>query len=131
MNFVSQRFHGITARAQTNKNVDKKHILGGMIARKERWGLTRRGRLVAGLVIVAAGFLCLLGIHPFLAVTRRVDARVLVVEGWVNPYAIGAAVKEFEAGHYERFIRRAARWPAMAVTSMITTLRPVSARNDW
>ena len=74
----------------------------GLLTRRERWGLTRRGRLVAGLVIVAAGFLCLLGIHPFLAVTRRVDARVLVVEGWVNPYAIDAAVKEFEAGHYEK-----------------------------
>jgi hypothetical protein len=40
--------------------------------------------------------------YPFLAVTHRVNADTLVVEGWVHQYAIRAAVNEFEAGHYRR-----------------------------
>jgi uncharacterized SAM-binding protein YcdF (DUF218 family) len=44
----------------------------------------------------------LLRIYPFLAVTHRVDANVLVVEGWIHEYAIRAAVEEFRSNHYER-----------------------------
>jgi uncharacterized SAM-binding protein YcdF (DUF218 family) len=40
--------------------------------------------------------------YPFLAVTHRVNADTLVVEGWVHRYAIRAAVNEFQAGHYRR-----------------------------
>jgi len=49
---------------------------------------------MAGLFTYAA--------YPFLAVTHRVNADTLVVEGWVHPYAIRAAVNEFQASHYER-----------------------------
>lgn len=51
--------------------------LGGMLIRKERWGLSWRGR------VLMAGWGLVLGIHPFQAVTHRVPAHVLVVEGWV------------------------------------------------
>lgn len=34
--------------------------------------------------------------------THRVDANVLVVEGWVGEYAIRAALKEFQSNHYQR-----------------------------
>lgn len=50
--------------------------------------------------IVAAGIAFLLWIHPFLAITRPVDARVLVVEGWVPDYVLDAAAHEFRTGHY-------------------------------
>lgn len=75
---------------------------GGLLTRKERWGLSRRGWIVALLAILVVGLLFLWRIHPFLAVTHRVDTRILVVEGWVDPFVIKAAVKEFEDGHYER-----------------------------
>ena len=42
------------------------------------------------------------GAYPFLAITHRVDANILVVEGWVHEYAIRAAVKEFQDNHYQR-----------------------------
>src|SRR5208282_6638848 len=45
----------------------------GLLIHKERWGLSRRGVLVAGVPAIATGFLLFLGIHPFLAVTHRVD----------------------------------------------------------
>jgi len=70
--------------------------------RKERWGLSWRGWLVfivAGLLIIV---LLLLNIQPFLAKTQRVNANVLVVEGWIHEYAIRAAAKEFKAGSYQK-----------------------------
>jgi uncharacterized SAM-binding protein YcdF (DUF218 family) len=76
--------------------------LWGLLNRKERWGLSWRGWLFlvlsAGLVFGAL----LLGIYPFLAVTHRMNTKVLVVEGWIHNYAIDASVEEFRAGSYER-----------------------------
>ena len=97
--------HALNSEAnQIGETVTKERsfILCRMINLRERWGLTRRGWLVAGLVVIAAGLLLVLGIHPFLAVTHPVDGNVLVVEGWVDQYAIDAAVKEFNAGHCEK-----------------------------
>ncbi|PYK21594.1 MAG: hypothetical protein DME59_21110, partial [Verrucomicrobia bacterium] len=41
------------------------------------------------------------GVYPFLAITHRVNANILVVEGWIHEYGIRAAVKEFQSNHYE------------------------------
>lgn len=74
----------------------------GIITRRERWGLSWRGWLVfilAGLLI--AVFL-LLNVQPFLAKTQRVNANVLVVEGWIHEYAIRSAAMEFQTNHYEK-----------------------------
>lgn len=74
----------------------------GLFTRRERWGLSLRG----GLLLLLAAFtlitLWLRTVQPFLAPTQRVDTKILVVEGWVPPYVIQAAVQEFHAGHYER-----------------------------
>jgi uncharacterized SAM-binding protein YcdF (DUF218 family) len=78
--------------------------LYGIFTRRERWGLSRRGWLAAGAVVAGILVFLLLGIYPFLAVTERVDARVLVVEGWVNKYAIRVAVDEFKTGAYDQVI---------------------------
>jgi uncharacterized SAM-binding protein YcdF (DUF218 family) len=43
-----------------------------------------------------------LNVYPFLAVTQAVDADVLVVEGWVHPYAIRVATEEFKNHSYHR-----------------------------
>jgi hypothetical protein len=56
----------------------------GILSRRERWGLSWRGWLIVILVLMlAAGFL-VLTVHPFRAVTQRVDSDALVVEGWVH-----------------------------------------------
>jgi glycosyltransferase involved in cell wall biosynthesis/uncharacterized SAM-binding protein YcdF (DUF218 family) len=70
--------------------------------RRLRWGPTWRAWLV---LILGAACLAVAGmrtVQPFLAQTRRVDTKTLVVEGWVHQYVIDAAVREFRAGHYER-----------------------------
>jgi uncharacterized SAM-binding protein YcdF (DUF218 family) len=74
----------------------------GILTRKERWGLSRKG----WLIFVAAGLLAFslfcLRIYPFLAVTHRVDANILVVEGWIPEYAMRAAEAEFQSNQYQR-----------------------------
>lgn len=74
----------------------------GLVTRRERWGLSWRGWLALALFFLLAGIFLLLNVQPFLAPTRRQETKILVVEGWVRPYAILAAVREAEAGHYEK-----------------------------
>lgn len=56
--------------------------------------------LVVVLVIGAWGFA--VKIHPYFAITERVDSRFLAVEGWIHPYAIRAAADEARSRPYER-----------------------------
>ena len=51
---------------------------------------------------LTGGYLLLKTIHPFLAVTERVDADILVVEGWIHRYAIRQGAEEFKRGSYQR-----------------------------
>jgi uncharacterized SAM-binding protein YcdF (DUF218 family) len=76
--------------------------LWGILRRKERWGLSWRGRLILGLLGFSTAALVLLNVQPFLAETHRVNTDVLVVEGWIHEHAIRAAKKEFETGRYQR-----------------------------
>ena len=71
-----------------------------MLTRKERWGLSARGWATIAFSIAALCYICFRYVHPFLAITEREDARVLVVEGWVHDFASTAAVQEFKAGAY-------------------------------
>ncbi len=75
-----------------------------MLTRRERWGLSARGWFALGGLALAAATTFVLGIYPFFAITRRVDAPLLVVEGWVDPYAMKAAAAEFRAGSYARVL---------------------------
>jgi len=74
----------------------------GLLTRKERWSISGRGWLLVASASLVAGYLFLLNIHPFLAVTHRVNANILVVEGWIPEYAIREAVEEFRRGSYQR-----------------------------
>src|SRR3954467_2401052 len=74
----------------------------GLYNLKIRWGLSARGWAAVSVLIILAAGLYGVGIVPFLAVTDRIDARILVVEGWVHDYAIRASVDEFRKGSYER-----------------------------
>jgi uncharacterized SAM-binding protein YcdF (DUF218 family) len=73
----------------------------GVFDRKERWSLSWRGRLIVASAVLLVGALVLKGVYPFLARTHRVNANILVVEGWIHEYGIRAAVKEFRSNHYE------------------------------
>jgi uncharacterized SAM-binding protein YcdF (DUF218 family) len=73
----------------------------GLFDRKERWSLSWRGRLIVTSALLLVSVLVPKGVYPFLAITERVDANTLVVEGWINENAIRAAVKEFRSNRYE------------------------------
>jgi uncharacterized SAM-binding protein YcdF (DUF218 family) len=76
----------------------------GLFDRKERWSLSWRGRLIVASALLLVAALVLKGVYPFLATTRRADASILVVEGWIHQYAIRAAVEEFRRGSYQRVL---------------------------
>jgi hypothetical protein len=62
------------------------------------------GWLCLGLAAAVACRLCLAVVYPFLAVTERIPANVLVVEGWVPDYTLQDALAEFRAGKYEHLV---------------------------
>jgi uncharacterized SAM-binding protein YcdF (DUF218 family) len=78
--------------------------LWGVVRLKERWGLSWHGRLFVTSVVLLVIYAVALNVHPFLAVTHRVKAKVLVVEGWMDEYAIRAGAGEFKTGDYEHII---------------------------
>ena len=76
--------------------------LWGILRRKERWVLSWRGWLLVTSVGLVAAYFAFLNIHPFLALTHRVNPNVLVVEGWIPRYAIRRGAEEFKTGSYQR-----------------------------
>jgi DUF218 domain len=76
--------------------------LWGILRRKECWALSWRGWLLVTSAGLVAAYFVFLNIHPFLAITHRVNTNVLVVEGSVQRYAIRGGAEEFKNGSYER-----------------------------
>ena len=73
----------------------------GVLKRKERWALSWRGWLLVTSAGLVGAYFAFLNIHPFLAVTHRVNTNVLVVEGAIERYGIRAGAEEFKNGSYE------------------------------
>lgn len=69
----------------------------GLVKRKEVWALSARGWCAAAAVVLALAVTFVLTIHPFLAVTDRVETPYLVVEGWVPNYALEDSIAEFKS----------------------------------
>jgi uncharacterized SAM-binding protein YcdF (DUF218 family) len=84
--------------------------LWGILRRKERWSLSWRGWLLVTSLGLMAAYFAFLNIHPFLAVTRRVNTNVLVVEGSVQRYCIRRGAEEFKNGSYERIFTTGGPW---------------------
>lgn len=61
---------------------------------------SRRGWMMLLLLFCGATMLFVHGVHPFLALTKRVDAEYLVVEGWVPNYALSESIEEFRSQSY-------------------------------
>ena len=55
-------------------------------------------------IIFFAGFVFMLSIHSFLAVTKPVPTNLLVVEGWLPDSDLKLAADEFHNGHYKKLI---------------------------
>ena len=72
----------------------------GLIDRRLRWSFSWKGWAVTGGILVCLLLLVVSNVHPFLAVTDRTNADVLVVEGWLPNYALEECISEFNARHY-------------------------------
>jgi hypothetical protein len=72
----------------------------GLQKRKEKWVLTWRGRFVVWTALAVLGVVFILAVHPFLAITDRVDTQYLVVEGWVPNYALEESIAEYKSKAY-------------------------------
>jgi len=79
-------------------------MLAGLVTRRECWTLTWRGRLALAALLVTACAFAVIEVHPFLAVTDRVPAQVLVIEGWMQAVIMQQAAEEFRSGGYERAV---------------------------
>jgi uncharacterized SAM-binding protein YcdF (DUF218 family) len=94
-------YHCLTRR-RMHSSGQLSQKFGGLLKRKERWGLSWRGWLLIPSAGLAAAYFAFLNIHPFLAVTHRVNTNVLVVEGAIQRYAVRAGAEEFRNGSYKR-----------------------------
>lgn len=80
--------------------VSRRRLFGGLLVRRERWGLSASGKLLVLLAIALGSLLATWKLNAFLSPIRPVAAQVLVVEGWIPDYALDAAVSEFRRGGY-------------------------------
>ena len=72
----------------------------GLLNRKEKWVLSWRGRVVVWMLLLVLGVLFVFTVHPFLAVTERVDTQYLVIEGWIPNYGLKESIAEFKSKPY-------------------------------
>ena len=78
--------------------------LCGILIRKERWGLSWRGRLFFLVALLASTCCVMMDMQPFLAVTSKVQGQFLIVEGWIPPETLKYAVTEFSTGDYQKIL---------------------------
>jgi hypothetical protein len=71
-----------------------------LATRREIWWPTGPGWLVLAVALVATLVVALRFLYPFLAVTAPVGARIAVVEGWLDPRELDAAIAEIRRGDY-------------------------------
>ena len=98
----SQALASVSGGKQTTASNPPDSKVWGLVTRRPRWGLSWRGWLLGLCAILVLGCVLVLRVHDFLAVSHRVDTNILVVEGWIDGYAIRAAAAEFKRGSYER-----------------------------
>lgn len=89
--------------------------LGGLLLRRERWGLSFRGKLLLLLVVAASLWGVIRGIYPFLCVNDGDAGEVMVVEGWISTRRVEAAAAAYLKGNYQR----------------VVVVRNVSEGNKW
>jgi hypothetical protein len=72
--------------------------------RVEVWVPTLPGWCLIGTVAILLFWMAVRSAHPFLALTSRVDAQLLVIEGWVPDFALEDLRAEFGRGNYQRLV---------------------------
>lgn len=71
---------------------------------KEKLIFTFQGCILVLGLIIFFFLIYFVNIHSFLAVTSRLDADLLIVEGWMSDFAIKSAIAEFDRSSYQKLI---------------------------
>ena len=74
------------------------------LVRKECWTLSSRGKVLLATILLLSGVTFIRGSYPFLALNQPLDAKVMVVEGWIPTHLIHKAADEFRRGKYQRLL---------------------------
>ena len=72
--------------------------------RKECWVPTIQGAVLVAGVLAIVFVVLVRTVYTFLALTKPVESKVLVVEGWVPDYALVNAVEEFRRNRYRLLV---------------------------
>jgi hypothetical protein len=94
-------------------------IFRWFVVRKELWGVWWCFCLLTASFLFMVMCLLIVNLHSFLAETRRVDAKVLVVEGWTHGYCVDAAANEFKSGNYDHLLTTGGPVEGMGSSSAI------------
>lgn len=86
--------------AKAKSEVKPRTAFFGLVHRRECLVPTWQGWLMFALLGMALLVVVALTIHPFLALTEPVAARLLVVEGWAPDYVLEKAKTNFERNGY-------------------------------
>jgi uncharacterized SAM-binding protein YcdF (DUF218 family) len=87
---------------QAEQVKDSSVRLGVLPVQRYRWTLSLRAKVLLLSLLIAISVIMFFRIYPLLAVTHRVDADILIVEGWGSFYAIQFAAKDFNSHRYNR-----------------------------
>ena len=100
--FVPVQTESSLKRESASKEATFQRRIFGLLTKRERWGLSWRGWLILILLGLSGAIFVISNVQLFLAETHPVDSNLLVVEGWIHPYAVRAAAEEFHRHSYDR-----------------------------
>jgi hypothetical protein len=112
--------------------------LGGLFRRRACWVPTPLGWLMLIGIWFTLAFCAVSCLYPFLAITKPVNADVLVVEGWVEDSVLVDALRESQRHEYRKtlttggpieatsYLDRYGSWAQVAAL----TLRTIGAKSD-
>ena len=81
-----------------------KQKLWSLISYQPRWGLTLKGWLLTICSFIAVTIFFGFNIYAFLAPVAPIDAKALVVEGWIDDDGIADAIAYFQQHNYQILI---------------------------
>lgn len=75
-----------------------------LFEKKEKLVLTTQSRLLLLGLLLLAFFWLFTHVFTFLAITDKVEANVLIVEGWLSDHAVNGAAQEFKRNGYQLIV---------------------------
>ena len=82
----------------------RRRLLGGLLVRRERWGLSLPAKLVIIAFLLTFTMSFMRWGFSFLAVDAPIYSDILVVEGWIPKFGLEQAIGQFRTGGYRQML---------------------------